>query len=111
MLCLLGFDGPTRQWRETKTSVLNGEDATTLKSAKAPKTHSGDKLRVAKQYITAFADKHKNYQPVDNKNSTDVNKSEVIIPFESTQSFHRCVSLILLQLFCPLFEHMILKRL
>lgn len=89
MLCLLGLDGPTRQWRETKTSVLSGQDTASVKSARSFKNHSCDMFRVAQLYITTFADKHKNYQPVDNKDSRDVNKSEVIVPFESTNSFHK----------------------
>lgn len=89
MLRLLGLDGPTRQWREIKASVMKGEDASSVKSSRASKTHSCNMFQLSKHYISEFADRHKNYQPVDNKDSKDENKFEVIVPFESISEFHK----------------------
>lgn len=89
MLRLLGLDSPTRQWRDIKTSIMKGENAESVKSAKAPHKCSASTLRFAKHYISEFANRHKNYQPVDNKDKLDENKSEVIVPFESISEFHK----------------------
>lgn len=89
MLRLLGFELPTRQWRELKTSIMKGEDSSNVKGSKAPHIRQANMFQVAKLYIIDFAERHKNFQPVDNNDSKDENKSEVIIPFESVREFHK----------------------
>lgn len=88
MLRLLGFEHPTRQWREMRLSVMKDVDMSSVQSSKQPAIRQANMFQVAKLYITDFAERHKNYQPVDNQDSEDENKFEVIIPFESVREFH-----------------------
>ena len=88
MLCLLGFDTATKQWKEIKESVMRDEDVECIKIAKQPLNRYGIQFNLAKTYIEKFAFKQ-NFNPKDTKNKKDIEKSEVVISFESAKEFHK----------------------
>lgn len=88
MIGLLGFSCITTQWRAAKAAAKNKE-AIDNSQYKQPKKSKQFKLKLAMDFIDAFANKLQNFRPVDSKNATDLEKSEVIIPFETTAEFYR----------------------
>ena len=86
---MLGFHSVTRQWRELKKSVMKGETVESVKSARIPLHRDDTQFRIAKKYIGNFASRLQNFQPVDNKDSKDENKSEVVVPFETISDFYK----------------------
>lgn len=92
MINLLSIPSRSRQWEKMKEYRRKNLTEDCIRQLKPIKLSSAQKSLQCKRWVTEFRNVIGNYSPRDNRNPTDINNDEIILPFDSIPQFYKYVN-------------------